>query len=74
MRAQAAAQTAAGGYAISVPTVQQIVPLALPDLGIFDASMVLPTATDILIPQQASFGTSAIKAESTGTLGHVRRH
>jgi len=59
---------AAGGYAISVPTVQQIVPLGLPDLGIFDASMVLPTSTDILIPQQASFGTSAIKAESTGTL------
>ena len=59
---------AAGGYAISIPTVEQIVPLALPDLGIFDASMVIPTATDIKIPQQASFGTSAIKAESTGTL------
>jgi HK97 family phage major capsid protein len=59
---------AAGGYAISVPTDQLIVPLALPDLGIFDASMVIPTATDIKIPQQASFGTSAIKAESTGTL------
>jgi len=59
---------AAGGYAISVPTEMQIVPLATPDLGIFDASMVIPTATDIKIPQQASFGTSAIKAESTGTL------
>jgi HK97 family phage major capsid protein len=59
---------AAGGYAISVPTVQQVVPLALPDLGIFDASMVIPTATDIKIPQQASFGTSALKAESTGTI------
>jgi HK97 family phage major capsid protein len=59
---------AAGGYAISVPTETLIVPLALPDLGIFDASTVIPTATDIKIPQQASFGTSAIKAESTGTL------
>lgn len=59
---------AAGGYAISVPTVAQIVPLALPDMGIFDASMVIPTATDVKIPQQASFGTSALKAESTGTL------
>jgi HK97 family phage major capsid protein len=59
---------AAGGYAVSVPTEQLIVPLALPDLGIFDASFVLPTSTDIKIPQQASFGTSAIKAESTGTL------
>jgi HK97 family phage major capsid protein len=59
---------AAGGYAISVPTETLIVPLALPDLGIFDASLVVPTATDIKIPQQASFGTSTIKAESTGTL------
>jgi len=59
---------AAGGYAISVPTVPQIVPLALPDLGIFDASLVIPTATDIKIPQAASFGTSALKSESTGTL------
>ena len=58
----------AGGYAISVPTLEQIVPLALPDLGIFDASMVIPTATDIKVPQQASFGTSALKAESTGTI------
>jgi len=59
---------AAGGYAVSVPTDQLIVPLALPDLGIFDASMVIPTASDIKIPQQASFGTSALKAESTGAI------
>jgi HK97 family phage major capsid protein len=58
----------AGGYAINVPTIQQIVPLALPDLGIFDASMVIPTATDVKIPQQASFGASALKAESSGTI------
>lgn len=58
----------AGGYAISIPTIQQIVPLAMPDLGIFDASLVVPTATDIKIPQQASFGASALKAESTGTI------
>ena len=58
----------AGGYAINIPTIQQIVPLAMPDLGIFDASLVVPTATDIKIPQQASFGTSALKAESSGTI------
>jgi hypothetical protein len=58
---------AAGGYAVSIPTEQLIVPLAMPDLGIFDASTVIPTATDIKVPQQASFGTSALKAESTGT-------
>jgi HK97 family phage major capsid protein len=60
--------TTAGGNAISVPTWDQIVPLALPDLGIFDASMVIPTATDVKIPQQASFGTSTLKAESNGTI------
>ena len=59
---------AAGGYAINVPTIQQIVPLAMPDLGIFDASLVVPTATDLKVPQQASFGTSALKSESTGTV------
>ncbi len=58
----------AGGYAITVPTETLIIPLALPDLGIFDASTVIPTASDIKIPQQASFGTSALKAESTGTI------
>jgi HK97 family phage major capsid protein len=58
----------AGGYAINVPTVQTIIPLAMPDLGIFDASMVIPTATNVRIPQQASFGASAQKAESTGTI------
>jgi HK97 family phage major capsid protein len=57
-----------GGYAISVPTVDQIVPLAMPDLGIFDASLVIPTATDIKIPQAASFGTSVLKSESTGSI------
>jgi HK97 family phage major capsid protein len=62
------ASDAAGGYAVSVPTDQLIVPLALPDLGIFDASMVIPTNTDLKVPSQTSFGTSAIKAESTGTV------
>jgi HK97 family phage major capsid protein len=59
---------AAGGYAVSVPTEQLIVPLGMPDLGIFDASFVMPTLTDVKIPQQVSFGTSALKAESTGTI------
>jgi HK97 family phage major capsid protein len=59
---------AAGGYAVSIPTDTLIVPLAMPDLGIFDASMVVPTSSDLKIPQAASFGTSALKAESTGTI------
>lgn len=59
---------AAGGYAVSIPSVPQITPLALPDLGIFNASLVIPTETDIKIPSQASFGTSTLKSESTGTI------
>ena len=60
--------TTAGGYAVSVPTVQQVVPLALPDSGLYDSAMVIPTTSAVKIPVQASFGTSAIKAESTGTI------
>ena len=56
--------TIAGGYAVSVPTDNQIIPLGLPDLGVRSVSRVIPTATDIKLPLQASFGTAAIKAES----------
>jgi HK97 family phage major capsid protein len=60
--------TTAGGYAVSLPTVQQVAALAMPDLGIFDAAMVIPTATAMKIPQQTAFGTAALKAESTSTI------
>ncbi|HSY34435.1 MAG TPA: phage major capsid protein [Acidobacteriaceae bacterium] len=60
--------TTAGGDVINVPTWQQIVPLGVPDLALYDASTLIPTATDIKIPSQASFGASAIKAESNGTI------
>jgi HK97 family phage major capsid protein len=55
---------ATGGAAVSVPTDQLVVALALPDIGIFDASLVIPTTTAIKIPVQTAFGTSALKAES----------
>jgi HK97 family phage major capsid protein len=60
--------TTAGGYAVSDPTYQQVAPLALPDLGIFNAAMVVPTATAMKFPLQTAFGTSALKAESTSTI------
>ncbi|WP_158785745.1 phage major capsid protein [Granulicella sp. L46] len=60
--------TTAGGDVVSIPTWQQIVPLGLPDLALYDASLLIPTATDIKVPSQASFGASAIKAESNGTI------
>lgn len=58
---------AAGGYALSVPTVQQIIPLGMPDLGLLNASMVIETSNPVKLPRQETFGTSALKAESTGT-------
>lgn len=60
--------TTAGGDLINVPTWQQIVPLGVPDLALYDASLLIPTATDIKVPSQASFGASALKAESNGTV------
>ena len=54
----------AGGYAINIPTDGQIVPLAVPDLGVRSLGPRNPTATDIKIPSQSTFGTAGIKAES----------
>lgn len=56
--------TTAGGYAVSVPTDNLIVPLAVPDLGVRAVSKAIPTATDIKIPGQNSFATAGIKTES----------
>ena len=56
---------AAGGYAISVPTADLTVELALPDQGIFNAATVIPTATDMKIPRQATMGTSSLKTEGS---------
>jgi HK97 family phage major capsid protein len=56
--------TTSGGYAVNIPTDGQIVPLAVPDLGVRSLAKVLATATDIKIPTQTSFGTAGIKAES----------
>ena len=54
----------AGGYAINIPTDGQIIPLAVPDLGVRSVARAIATATDIKIPSQSTFGTAGIKAES----------
>ncbi len=54
----------AGGYAVNIPTDGQIVPLAVPDLGVRSLARAIPTATDIKIPSQSTFGTAGVKAES----------
>lgn len=53
-----------GGYAVSVPTDPQIVPLAVPDLGVRSIARVIPTSTDVKIPTQSAFGTAGWKSES----------
>ena len=55
---------AAGGYAFNLPTDNQIVPLAVIDLGVRAVAKVIPTETDIKIPGQATFATAGIKVES----------
>lgn len=54
----------AGGYAVNVPTDGQIVPLAVPDLGVRSVARALATANDIKLPSQSTFGSAGIKAES----------
>ena len=54
----------AGGYAVNVPTDGQIIPLAVPDLGVRSLARVIPTATDVKLPSQSTFGTAGVKAES----------
>jgi HK97 family phage major capsid protein len=54
----------AGGYAVNIPTDGQIIPLAVPDLGVRSVAKAIPTATDIKLPSQSTFGTAGIKAES----------
>jgi HK97 family phage major capsid protein len=56
--------TTSGGYAVSIPTDGQIVPLALPDIGVRSVARVIPTATDVKVPGQTSFGTAGWKNES----------
>jgi HK97 family phage major capsid protein len=58
------ANSGAGGFSVNVPTDNQIVPLATPDLGVRSVARVMPTTNDIKIPQQAAFGTAGTKAES----------
>jgi len=56
--------TTAGGYAVSVPTDSLIVPLGMPDLGVRSVAKAIPTATDIKIASQSTFGTAGWKTES----------
>jgi len=54
----------AGGYAVNVPTDGQIIPLAVPDLGVRSVARAIPTSTDVKLPSQSTFGTAGVKVES----------
>jgi HK97 family phage major capsid protein len=56
--------TTSGGYAVSVPTDNLIVPLGVPDIGVRSVAKVLSTQTDLKIPTQSAFSTAALKSES----------
>ncbi len=53
-----------GGFTVTVPTDPNIIPLAVPDLGVRSVARAIPTANDIKLPSQSTFGTAGIKAES----------
>jgi HK97 family phage major capsid protein len=55
---------ASGGFAVTVPTDPNIIPLAVPDLGVRSVARVIPTENDLKLPSQSTFGTAGIKTES----------
>jgi HK97 family phage major capsid protein len=55
----------AGGYAVPVVVDDQIVPLAPQEMAVRRIAMVIPTVSDIKIPQKGSFGTASVKAENS---------
>jgi HK97 family phage major capsid protein len=54
----------AGGYAVPVVVDGQIVPLAPSESAVRQLATVIPTTSDIKIPQKGSFGTATAKAEN----------
>jgi HK97 family phage major capsid protein len=54
----------AGGYAVPVVVDGQIVPLAPNEMAVRQLATVIPTTSDIKIPQKGSFGTATAKAEN----------
>ena len=54
----------AGGYAVPVVVSDQIVPLAPKEMAVRRLASVIPTTSDIKIPQKGSFGTASTKAEN----------
>ena len=55
------------GFAETVPTDPNIIPLAVPDLGVRSLARAIPTSNDIKLPSQSAFETAGIKAESGAT-------
>jgi len=56
-----------GGFAVSVPTEQNIVSLGIPDIGVRSIASVIATQNDVKIPRGTAFPTAAVKAEGDGT-------
>jgi HK97 family phage major capsid protein len=54
-----------GGYAVPIVVDDQIVPLAPKELAVRNLATVIPTSSDIKMPQKASFGTASAKAETS---------
>jgi HK97 family phage major capsid protein len=53
-----------GGYAVPIVVDDQIVPLAPNEMAVRQLATVVPTTSDMKIPQKGSFGTASGKAEN----------
>ncbi len=62
---------AAGGYAAPITVDDQIVPLAPQDLAVRRLATVISTKSDRLIPQKSSFGSAALRTETSAFAGTV---
>jgi HK97 family phage major capsid protein len=56
-----------GGYAVPIVVADQIIELAVPEMGVRRLASVVPTVSDIKFPSKSAFGTAAAKAESGGS-------
>lgn len=60
-----------GGYAVPIVVDSLIVPLAPAEIGVREISTVIPTSSDVKVPQKSAFGSGvAIKTES-GSSAHL---
>lgn len=60
-----------GGYAVPIVVDSLIVPLAPAEIGVREISTVIPTSSDVKIPQKSAFGSGVGFKTESGSSTHV---